>query len=145
MTLDIAMSTMKSCRPDVSPIPAFMAQLAKYEAQCQKLGLLTKQPLLGVKESVLIGPLRPTPSSAGKNEEKKKPPMIGPSLPSSMKTPLAVRMSPLVEEENTSSVSTVGPCNTSEFCITNANCDSSGQVEDPPRKRSRIDNLKENS
>ena len=138
MTLDIAMSTMKSCRPDVSPIPAFMAQLAKYEAYCQKLGLLTEQPSQGVKESVLIGPLRPAPSSAEQNVKKEKRPMIGPSIPPSMKTTIAVRTSPLVEERHTLFVSTVDPYSESK-------CDSSGQGEDPPRKRSRIDNVKENS
>jgi hypothetical protein len=123
-----------------------MAQLAKYEAYCQKQGLLTEQPLQGVKESVLIGPLRPAPPSAEQNVKKEERRMIGPSIPPNMKTTIAVSTSPLVEEGNNLVASTVDPDINSETSPPKVKGDSSGQGgEDPPRKRSRIGNSKENS
>jgi protein-tyrosine phosphatase len=135
MTLDRAMSTMKSRRPDVSPIPAFMDQLTKYEAQCQKLGVI--QPLTGQKETTLIGPARPTRSSDEHNEEKEKRPMIGPSMPTIPSSIVPERPSP---EACRKAPSVIGPL-TSEACVNRENSESSVEVEDPPRKRSRIDNL----
>lgn len=89
MTLDRAMRTMKSRRPGVSPIPAFMEQLAVYESKCKQLGSIQTD---GGKidrggKTSMIGPARPPMTAAASMDSDMstttaKPSIyIGPSMP----------------------------------------------------------------
>jgi len=88
MTLDRAMRTMKSRRPGVSPIPAFMEQLAVYEIKCKQLGSIQTEEgssNRGGKTS-MIGPARPPTTAAASMDSDmstttaKPSTSIGPSM-----------------------------------------------------------------
>mmetsp|Transcript_12707 Transcript_12707/g.17513 ORF Transcript_12707/g.17513 Transcript_12707/m.17513 type:complete len:148 (-) Transcript_12707:54-497(-) len=101
MTYDKAFALCCKQRPDVCPIPAFEAQLRKYEAKCRKVGAIKddedskmkKKRKAGTAIGPSIGPamlkvqVKESPgdeAATGKNEEKSSKKMkgapIGPAI-----------------------------------------------------------------
>lgn len=68
MTCEEALALCRERKADVQPIPAFSAQLDKYEAKCRRMGIIgksRKRPKLVMGESTV-------PAETGKKREKGK-------------------------------------------------------------------------
>ena len=73
MTCEEALALCRERKADVQPIPAFSAQLDKYEAKCRRMGIIgksRKRPKLVMGESTV-------PAETGKKEKKAR--VVGPA------------------------------------------------------------------
>jgi len=112
MPLDAALALCRRRRPGADPIPAFLAQLRKYEERCRELGVI-KEPASttfggGFVRGPLTGPVRGSGSvigpAMGPVREKSTPigPVMGPSAGPSRKRPIGPSLPPLSKREKTS-------------------------------------------
>lgn len=114
MSLEKALALCRARRPDVEPIPAFMAQLKTYEDKCRRLGVIRDdnkepKPVVGdegndkkrkgpvgpaIGPPAMIGPMIGPSREGSKGDEDKRVrskkmrvigPAVGPQMPSSSK------------------------------------------------------------
>ena len=102
MSLDRAMSTMKSRRPEISPIPAFLEQLSKYEVKCKQLGAIKSEGESGTVEARSTGN-RPTEIGPARPLSK------GPSKPSAANGDVCARASSIMGGMKRSIGPAIGP------------------------------------